>query len=169
MSCIEPTHALNNFNHIFTVNVNNQSVPLDINLLLLTQYLQSAINKFISITGDLPTDIKIQINDIVDKTALATRQIIMIIALSLFILLILLIMMIFAAIYWRHCDYAIESAFILALFFIIVIGIIVYSLTLSIYTTSMNDINVFISHMNEYLLLVHSAILPTLCAFGNDL
>lgn len=154
----------NTFNHIFTVPVNGSSVPIQVNILLLTEYLHSAFKKFTSITGDLPTDIKIQLNNIIVETSSATKKIILIIATGLLLLLILLMVTIFAAVYWND-NYVIESAFLFAMFLIIVTSIVIYTWTFSIYTTSMNHINIYIKNINHHLKLINVALIPTLSCF----
>lgn len=164
MSCIEPI----SFNHIFTVNVNDNIIPLDINVLLLSQYLHKALNKFTSITGDLPVNIKEQINHIILESSYASKQIVLISAIGLLILLVILTCLIFGAI----CrPYMIEAFFVLALFFIITISIIIYTWSYAIYNRCANNINLCIKKINKHLALINTAVghasltavLPTLC------
>lgn len=152
--------------NVFTVNVNGIPVPVDINILSLMQYLTCANNKFTSIAGNLPTEVKSNLNKIIIKTGTAIKQIICVVLIGLLILFILLVLTIFAAIYGRDSPYAIAAALALALFFIIIITIIIYQWTLSIYSSSATAINIDIANINKLLILAQGAILPTLCSLG---
>ncbi len=161
MSCSEIIRPLSAFNHVFTVNINGVKTPIDVDLLLLTNHLKRVYDKFTGITGNIPTEIKNELNQIILETSNTTRQIIYVIAGGILILLILLVLLIFMAIYYQN-DYIIPAAFVLALFFIIVITLIIYLWIISIYNTSSRKMKLHITNVNHYLLTINSAILPSL-------
>ena len=169
MSCSQPICNLNVRNvygNIFTVDVNGVPSPVLVNLALLIQYITCAVNKFTSITGDLPTEVRAQLDNIITETGNATEEVILIVSAGLFILLFLLVLTIFAAIYWRDVPYAIPLLLFLAIFFIIVVVVVIYFWVSSIYNTSATNIGLFITNLNNLFTLTGTAVLPAFCCFG---
>ncbi len=152
--------------HTFTVTVNDIPLPVNINLLSLIHHLTSAGNKFVSIAGDLPIEIKSQVNHIVTETGTASQKIICIVFFGILILFILLVFTIFIAMAYRNSPYVIPSAVIISLFFIIMIAIIIYIWAFSIYSTSITNINRSIAHINDLIKLANQAIIPSLSCLG---
>lgn len=152
--------------YIFTVNVNGTKKPVETNIPLLIKQTNKAYHKFNDITGDIPNQLKNKVNNITVQTSDASKQIAMIILIGLLILLFLLILIIFAAIYWRNEDYVIISCLLLALFFTIVITIIIYVWTISIYNSSKNNINLLIKDIKDNVSSINEAWFPTLCSFN---
>lgn len=160
---IRPSNSA--FNKVFTVTVDGIKIPIDIDLLLLANQLNCVYDKFTGMTGNIPSEIKNVINQILLETTTTTRQIIYVIAGGILILLILLIFLIFIAIYWQN-DYIIPAAFALALFFII-ITIIIYVWIISIYNTSSTKMKLYLTNINSILLSIKPALLPSLCCLSN--
>ena len=171
MSCSEiqcAASTANVINRILTVTIGTTTYPVNFNYLLFIRNLRCATNKFISITGNLRPEIENQLNNIINETGSATEQVILIVSAGLFILLFLLVLTIFAAIYWRDIPYAIPLLLFLAIFFIIVVAVVIYLWVSSIYNTTSSNIGLYLTNLNDLLKLVNSAILPSVCCFGEN-
>ncbi len=166
MSCFAPVCNLN-FNHVYGQIFQVNGVPVTVNMTELINHIRCAIDKFTSITGDLPTEIRSQFNKIITETSNATKEVIYIVFGGLLLLLVLLVLTIYAAIYWRNTPYVVAATFALSLFFIIVVTIVIIFWVYSIYNTTSTNINLFITNINQFLATIGVALLPAYCCFGN--
>lgn len=146
--------------------IDGQADRISINAALLEQYINCAKEKFESIVGDIPEELRAQIVKIIDTSSSATQQIFYIAFGSIAITIFLVTLIIFAAIYWRDTNYVIPLTFFLALLVIIAAAVIAYVWITNIYNEASTIVDTNLNNINQVINLIQIGLPAAFCCFG---
>lgn len=155
---------INSISDIVLIDGQTGRVGIDVENLKL--FYACAANKFNSIVGDVPEELRAQFVKIFSTSTSATQEIFYIAFGTIAVTLFLLTLIIFAALYWRHKDYVIGFTFVLSLLIIIAAAIIAYFWITHVYNNASSIVTTNIDNIMQVVQLIQTGLPAAACCFG---